>query len=110
MSQIDLNTFNALKDAMGDDFIIELVESFFAEAPDLLAQMRNALTSQDVDVFRRAAHSLKSNAATFGATNLADLAKELEKMARENNLDVGDKMDAIEESYKQAETELKSLK
>jgi HPt (histidine-containing phosphotransfer) domain-containing protein len=110
MSHIDLNTFNALKESMGTDFIGELLDAFFNDAPTLIAQMRSALTSQDVEIFRRAAHSMKSNAATFGALELAALAKELENLARANNLEVGDKVEKIEVAYRQAESQLKSLK
>jgi HPt (histidine-containing phosphotransfer) domain-containing protein len=49
--------------------------------------MRRALGEKDVDSFRRAAHSLKSNAASFGAMTLSTLAGELEALARSGSLD-----------------------
>lgn len=107
---IDMNTFNALKEATGDDFIIELIDTFLADAPDLIAQMKTALANNDIETFRRAAHSMKSNAATFGAAELSNLAKELEGIARENSLNIDDKLDLLEEAYHRAETDLRSLK
>ncbi len=67
-----------LQDTMGADFAAELVETFFAEAPVLLADLRHAAATGDEDGFRRAAHSIKSNAGLFGATALAELARGME--------------------------------
>jgi HPt (histidine-containing phosphotransfer) domain-containing protein len=110
MSKIDLNTFNSLKESTGADFISELVDAFLDDAPALIAQMRSALASKDAEAFRRAAHSMKSNAATFGAMDLSALAKELETLARENKLEVGNRVDIIEAEFQQVKSELVSLK
>jgi HPt (histidine-containing phosphotransfer) domain-containing protein len=45
------------------------------------------VAQRDLDAFRRAAHSLKSNTETLGATSLAALARELEHTARAGSLD-----------------------
>ncbi len=110
MSKIDLNTFNSLKESTGADFISELVDAFLDDAPTLIAQMRSALASQNAEVFRRAAHSMKSNAATFGAMDLSALARELESLARDNNLEIGNRLDAIESEFQQVKGELETLK
>ena len=110
MSKIDLNTFNSLKESTGADFIGELVDAFLDDAPVLISQMRSALAGKDAEGFRRAAHSMKSNAATFGAMELSALAKELETLARENNLGVGNRVDMIEAEFQQVKRELQSLK
>jgi len=49
--------------------------------------MRRTLEDRDAEAFRRAAHSLKSNAASFGATTLSALARELELAAKSGTLD-----------------------
>lgn len=108
--QIDTNTFNALKESTGADFIGELIDAFLDDAPTLIAQMKSALTAQDAETFRRAAHSMKSNAATFGAMELSALAKELEFMGRDKNLDVGNRLSALEEAFRQVESQLNALK
>jgi len=71
-------TFDALKDATGAEFALELVDTFLQEAPAMLGDLRHALAAQDADTFRRAAHSLKSNGNTFGALALGELARDLE--------------------------------
>jgi len=83
---IDRAVFEALKDSIGDDFIGELVSTFGEETPLMITNMHQALSDRDADTFRREAHSMKTNAATFGATGLAELAKTLEHLARENQL------------------------
>ena len=75
---IDRATFDALKATTGDQFTLELVDTFLQEAPSMLADLRTALAARDADRFRRAAHSLKSNSNTFGALALGAMARELE--------------------------------
>jgi histidine phosphotransfer protein HptB len=75
---IDSAIFAQLQATAGTEFVSDLVDAFREEAPQLLAQLRSALAAQSGDGFRRAAHSLKSNATTFGALPLAELARALE--------------------------------
>jgi HPt (histidine-containing phosphotransfer) domain-containing protein len=111
MPLIDKTTFDELKRISGDDFINELIDVFLNDAPDMLKQMQIALAVQDVDTFRRAAHSLKSNANTFGATELAALAKELELIGRERKLNtVGDKLEKLFAEYVQVESALNGMR
>jgi histidine phosphotransfer protein HptB len=75
---IDLPTFTELQEAAGAGFVTELVVTFLEEAPPMLAELRSAQAAGAADAFRRAAHSLKSNSNTFGATRMGALARELE--------------------------------
>jgi HPt (histidine-containing phosphotransfer) domain-containing protein len=110
MSSLDLNTFNELKESTGADYIGELIDAFLDDAPGLFTQMKSALANKDAESFRRAAHSMKSNAATFGAMELSLLAKELETAGRENNLEIGNKLEVMEKAYHQVENQLRALK
>jgi histidine phosphotransfer protein HptB len=74
-TRIDTAVFAELQDAAGAEFVGELVGTFFDEAPQMLAEMHAALQLRDADRYRRAAHSLKSNGHTFGASALAALAR-----------------------------------
>jgi HPt (histidine-containing phosphotransfer) domain-containing protein len=76
---IDPAIFAELKDTAGADFVADLVATFTdEEAPQMLAELRDALAAGSAERFRRAAHSLKSNAMTFGALPLGELARGLE--------------------------------
>lgn len=110
MPVIDITTFNELKQMSGEDYINELIDAFLDDGPGMIANMRAALSSQDVESFRRNAHSLKSNANTFGAIELGVLAKELEFMARDSNLSVGNKLDVLNDAFEVAADELRGMR
>jgi HPt (histidine-containing phosphotransfer) domain-containing protein len=78
---IDAATFRALEEAAGAEFVAELVGTFLEEAPRMVEQLGAALASGDTESFRRTAHSLKSNAMTFGALGLGTRARDLEQGA-----------------------------
>ena len=77
-TRIDTGTFAELQANAGADFVAELVATFAEEAPQIVAEMSAALAAGAAERFRRAAHSLKSNSSTFGATRLAELVRTLE--------------------------------
>ena len=110
MPLIDPATFNELKQISGSDFINELIDAFLDDAPGMIQNMHTALGTKDVESFRRNAHSLKSNANTFGATELGALAKELEFMAKENNLEIGNRLEILNEAFGKVAEELKGMR
>jgi HPt (histidine-containing phosphotransfer) domain-containing protein len=111
IGMIDLKVFIDLKETMGADFIGELLDTYFEDTPGLIRTMKEALVSSDAEAFRRAAHSMKSNSASFGAMQLSTLAKELEMLGKENNLaGVGDKVERLENDYFHVQRELSHLK
>ena len=110
MTKIDKATFEELKQMSGEDYINELIDAFLDDAPHMIAAMQTAISVQDVESFRRNAHSLKSNANTFGATELGVLAKELEFMARENNLNIGNRLEVLNDAFAAAAEELKEMR
>ncbi len=59
-----------------------LVSSFLDNGASLVAQITQAAATGDLDVLKRQSHTLKSNAASFGATELAELCGELESQTR----------------------------
>jgi HPt (histidine-containing phosphotransfer) domain-containing protein len=75
---IDLATFTELQDTTGADFVIELVDTYADEAPGMRAELQAAWAAGSADRFRRAAHSMKTNALSFGALRLGDAARALE--------------------------------
>jgi|SRR5688572_5130132 HPt (histidine-containing phosphotransfer) domain-containing protein len=110
MLKLDMNTFNSLKESTGADFIGELIDAFLDDAPGLIEKMKTSLSAGDAENFRRATHSMKSNAATFGCMELAELARELEAMGRDNNLQIGNRLAQMEEALHEVESQLRALK
>jgi histidine phosphotransfer protein HptB len=105
-SVIDHRVFEELKGTVGADFVAELVNTFLQEAPPMLAELRAAFAARTADPFRRAAHSLKTNANTFGALQLGALARTLEQ----GEMPTDERsLDALETAYREAETALRAL-
>ena len=74
----------ALNRVEGDEELLrELAGLFLEEAPGLLAQMRQALTTGDADGLERAAHSLKGSASNIDAHATFEAARDLESLARD---------------------------
>ena len=107
---IDRATFDELKDTAGDDFVAELVDTFLEEAPRLLDDLRGAYAKRDAEVFRRTAHSLKSNGNTFGAQAFAAMARALELggMASVQSA-AGKPLDALDAEYARVASALAEL-
>ena len=103
---ISMATFNELQEAAGAEFVGELVGTFFEEAPTMLAELRAALAAQNPDAFRRAAHSLKSNGNTFGATRLGEMARDLELGGLITDTAP---LDALDDEYQRVAAALKEL-
>ncbi len=81
-------------------FLIELIDTFLADAPALWADLRRSLSAGEAADFRRAAHGLKSNSANFGARTLAALFRELEDMGKAGALAGGEgRLPACEAEY-----------
>jgi len=81
----DPSALASLREVLGDDddALAGLVESYLDEAPKLIQALNQAAASDDLEKFRRAAHTLKSSSRDFGITGLADLSGRLEDAARD---------------------------
>jgi HPt (histidine-containing phosphotransfer) domain-containing protein len=80
--------------------VAELIDTFLAHAPALLATLRGSLEADDPDELRRAAHTLKSNGATLGAGAFSELCRELEQGAKGGlPADAPELIDRIEREY-----------
>jgi CheY-like chemotaxis protein len=77
----------ALARVGGDTKLLgELVALFRQAYPGWLAEMRAAIASQDAAALKRAAHTLKGSAGTFGAHSTFEAAAQLEKLGRGGDL------------------------
>jgi signal transduction histidine kinase/DNA-binding response OmpR family regulator/putative methionine-R-sulfoxide reductase with GAF domain len=109
-STLDRGAIEQLAERIGGEFVTELITTFIADGRTLLAALRGSLASGDVDAFRRAAHSLKSNGETLGATAMAALARELEAAARAGRLDGAEQLDALAARYEAAVGALEEIR
>jgi len=106
---IDPATLEGLKATTDAAFVQELIDTFLDDSPNLIAEMRQALPSGNAEAFRRAAHSLKSNSASFGALTLSALAKELEMMGKAGDLEgAGGKLEQLAAEYEPVQQALRA--
>ena len=85
---LDRRVLDDLRESVGGDqaFVAELIDELLADAPRQIATLREAVAGGDGETTRRAAHTLKGNGRTFGATQLASLCQELEAAAANGEL------------------------
>lgn len=72
----DPSVFRGLCSELGNEDAVEVLQAFLADTPRKTAIMMSDVT--DRPSIKRAAHSIKSSAATFGFARLSALARDLE--------------------------------
>ena len=78
----------AMQTVQGDyDLLCDLLDSFLVEGPALMQRIERAVTSDDIDDLRIAAHTIKSSFRYFGASKAQQIASELEMLARGGSVD-----------------------
>lgn len=105
----DPGTITQLLADTGDDveFVRDLVDTFAADAPALLQEIRTA--HGDLETQRRAAHSLASNASTLGALELSRRARAVEYQAREGMAPASDALDGVAAALTEALATIEAL-
>ena len=83
---IDAVTFTGLKDQVGADFVVELIDTYNTETGELIERLCQALADQDAAAFGRLAHSIKSSSASLGALAFSQQARELEMLGKASEL------------------------
>jgi PAS domain S-box-containing protein len=84
-----LGGFIASLGAGGAESAVSLIDTFLDHAAAQLASLRQAVELHEAEDARREAHTLKSNAAAFGATALEAMCRELESTAEADALGRG---------------------
>ena len=69
------------------ELLIELVQLFLEEAPQLIEAMRKSLQQGDMQGLARSAHSMKGAASNFFANGTAGAALQLEDDAKRGHTD-----------------------
>jgi HPt (histidine-containing phosphotransfer) domain-containing protein len=108
---IDAEGWEMFKSMADPASLVELLESYLDDSPELIRQMHLGLAAGDVDGVRRAAHSLKSNSASFGGNRMANAARELEMIAKSGTLEGAEpRLATVEVEYSQLAARLMELK
>jgi PAS domain S-box-containing protein len=110
---LDPAAIERLREVAGGEaaFMAEMIDTFLADAPAMLAQMRQSLEQGDAATFRRVAHTLKSNSRDFGATVLSEVCRDLEMMGKAGTLDgAAEKLASAEAEYAQVKAALEAMR
>jgi len=110
---IDRTALAGLMESFGGDlqFFGEMLDAFFEDSPRQLAAIRVGLAAGDAESVRRAAHSLKSNCANFGALTLSGQCRELEMVAKTGHLEDGaDLLNSIAARLEQVRIALEAIR
>jgi signal transduction histidine kinase/DNA-binding response OmpR family regulator/HPt (histidine-containing phosphotransfer) domain-containing protein/PAS domain-containing protein len=113
LAVLDPGVLEDLLSMLGGEFnyLVELIDSFLEDAPQLLSELEHAVENGDAAGVRRVAHSLKSNGADFGATDFSNLCKELEMMGKEGLIDgAGDLVGRIVAEYGRVDAALTAVR
>ena len=110
---LDPDAVAAVVELLGGDneALVEIVAAFLEEAPLRIDEVRTGVESADARLAGRAAHTLKSNALTFGALRLGALSLQVETAARDGDLaTVGELLPAIEAEWLEVRPLLSQLR
>jgi HPt (histidine-containing phosphotransfer) domain-containing protein len=102
-----------LLEIIGDDpdLLRALIDTFLRDVPRLIDDARRGLQQGQADEVRRAAHTLKSNGATFGATTFSELGRELESLARSGALEgAAELIERLEAEYESVRIALEAVR
>jgi HPt (histidine-containing phosphotransfer) domain-containing protein len=69
------------------DFVDELIDTFLADVPRQVADLRTAVATGTAADAVRPAHSLKGTAATIGARAVEAASRSIEEQAADGNVD-----------------------
>jgi CheY-like chemotaxis protein len=107
MPVLDENVLRELREIMEDDYL-SLLQTYLRNAPQLLAQARDAVSRGDLAALVMPVHSLKSSSANVGALILSEVAREAERLARAGALsEAGIAFRAVDAAFREAEAALK---
>ena len=76
-NDLDLTYLNEVADG-SDEFIIETIEMFLVQAPEILETLELAIKNQDGPTSSSYAHKLKPNLGIFGMLKSQELFREIE--------------------------------
>jgi HPt (histidine-containing phosphotransfer) domain-containing protein len=84
------NALDAIVEMIGiddPDVVVDLIDTFLTDSQRQIDEMHRSMAAGDIKTLHRAAHSMKSSSATFGALALSKLCQRLEQSAKDQCVD-----------------------
>jgi HPt (histidine-containing phosphotransfer) domain-containing protein len=93
MDTLDRNTFDALKEAMGEKFPT-IVQKYIETSKGYIDSISSSITSNDLQSLGAAAHPMKSSSAMLGLTAVSKTSEKIENISNraeeDSSVDVND--------------------
>ncbi|MCW5315447.1 response regulator [Nostoc sp. KVJ3] len=89
-----------------ETFLIEIIDCYLEDSPQILEQIRVALTQGDATTIHFLAHSWKSSSAYLGATTLVLLCGEIEAIAFSEISHVSERLHDLEAEFERVKAAL----
>ncbi len=88
-SVLDAAPLASIRELSSDrvDVLGRLIDVYLESSPPLVSQIGEAIAAGDAEAVRMGAHKLKSSSATLGASMVASLARDLEYLGRDNQIE-----------------------
>src|SRR3972149_3454855 len=84
-----LDGIRALDNNGGQGLLGKVLSLYLSDSPKLVEGILSATGKGDGESLRMAAHTLKSSSANVGATDLSELCRKIEEMARAGEMPAG---------------------
>ena len=93
-----------------NEFLQMMTPIFLEDTQHILQELATAVQGKDDQAIRQAAHTLKGSSASMAMTDLSQRCRELEMMAKENELSEATvKLAQIQAEYQRVETALNGM-
>ena len=95
----------------GEEFLVELIDAYLEDAPNRVANLRDAFDSGNMENVINEAHTLKSSSANIGAMALSALAKQMEFAGRNGQFEgMAEEVQRVEMEFIRVKTALEVLR
>ena len=101
-----------LEDISSDsEFLIEVCDSFLADAPKRIAEVKAAIAVTDPSALSSAAHAMKSLSSCVGGIRLMEVCRKMEAAGKENDVASAQQLvEQLDANYESVQTALQAYK
>lgn len=108
-SVLDPTVFGEMRELMGDA-LGEFITTYLDNTPRLISKIETGLANNDAKIVYHSAHQLKGGSGSIGASQLAAISMEIEKIGKAETLEgVASLLAQLKTEYARVEAELKPL-
>jgi HPt (histidine-containing phosphotransfer) domain-containing protein len=102
LALVDFDVIQALAREVDAELVVQLLEIFFEQGPEMIGRMKEGCRGKQPDMIRRAAHTMKSSSAMIGAMGVAALCADLETRIRLGKVSgMAQRVTRLEQTFRQ---------